>query len=114
MRIALAGTPQIAVPTLEWLLTSKHELVRVFTTSAKPSGRGGQIGKSDVALWCQENTVECIEIAKAEDFQRSLDDIDCVVVIAFGILLPQYVLDQPTHGFINLHFVDFSFIFVYF
>ena len=106
MRIALAGTPQIAVPTLEWLLTSKHELVRVFTTSAKPSGRGGQIGKSDVALWCQENTVECIEIAKSEDFQRNLDDIDCVVVIAFGILLPQYILDLPRHGFINLHFSE--------
>ena len=106
MRIALAGTPQIAVPTLEWLLTSNHELVKVFTTSAKPAGRGGQIVKSDVALWCEENTVECIEIAKTDDFQKKLDDIDCVVVIAFGILLPQKVLDVPTHGFINLHFSE--------
>lgn len=106
MRIALAGTPQIAVPTLEWLLTSNHELVRVFTTSAKAAGRGGQIVKSDVARWCEENTVECIEIAKTEDIQRNLDDIDCVVVIAFGMLLPQKVLDQPTHGFINLHFSE--------
>jgi methionyl-tRNA formyltransferase len=106
VRIALAGTPQIAVPTLEWLLTSNHELVKVFTTSAKPAGRGGQIVKSDVALWCEENTVECIEIAKTDDFQKKLDDIDCVVVIAFGILLPQKVLDVPTHGFINLHFSE--------
>lgn len=106
MRIALAGTPQIAVPTLEWLLTSKHELVRVFTTSAKAAGRGGQIIKSDVARWCEKNGVVCIEIAKTDDFQRELDDIDCVVVIAFGILLPEKVLDQPTHGFINLHFSE--------
>jgi methionyl-tRNA formyltransferase len=106
VRIALAGTPQIAVPTLEWLLASNHELVRVFTTSAKAAGRGGQIVQSDVARWCEENSVDCVEIANTDDFQKKLDDIDCVVVIAFGILLPQEVLDQPTHGFINLHFSE--------
>lgn len=106
MRLALAGTPQIAVPTLEWLLTSNHELVRVFTTTAKVAGRGGRIVRSDVALWCEENSVECIEISKTDDFQQKLDDIDCVVVIAFGVLLPQKVLDLPTYGFINLHFSE--------
>jgi methionyl-tRNA formyltransferase len=106
VRIALAGTPQIAVPTLEWLLTSNHELVRVFTTSAKAAGRGGQVVKSDVARWCEENSIECIEISSLEDFQKKLDDIDCVVVIAFGILLPQKILDQPKYGFINLHFSE--------
>ena len=104
MRIALAGTPQIAVPTLEWLLASEHELVRVFTTSAKPSGRGGQYIKSDVARWCEVNSIECVDISHAEDFNGYLSDIDCVVVIAFGILLPESVLHQPKHGFINLHF----------
>lgn len=106
MRIALAGTPQIAVPTLEWLLTSNHELVRVFTTSPKAAGRGGHIRKSDVALWCEQNSIDCIEIRKSSDFQGNLDDIDCVVVISFGILLSQKILDQPTHGFINLHFSE--------
>ena len=106
MRIALAGTPQIAVPTLEWLLTSDHELVRVFTTSPKAAGRGGHIVKSDVARWCEQKSIDCIEIAKTDDFQANLDDIDCVIVIAFGILLPQDILDQPTHGFINLHFSE--------
>lgn len=106
MRIALAGTPQIAVPTLEWLFTSNHELVRVFTTSPKAAGRGGHLVESDVARWCQENSVDCIEIANAEGFQGKLDDIECVIVIAFGILLPQKFLDQPTHGFINLHFSE--------
>jgi methionyl-tRNA formyltransferase len=94
------------VPTLEWLLTSNHELVRVFTTSPKASGRGGQIVKSDVARWSEENTIDCIEIGKSGDFQGYLDDIDCVVVIAFGILLPQKIRDQPKHGFINLHFSE--------
>jgi methionyl-tRNA formyltransferase len=106
VRIALAGTPQIAVPTLEWLLTSNHELVRVFTTSPKAAGRGGHLVESGVARWCQENSVDCIEIANAEGFQGKLDDIECVIVLAFGILLPQKFLDQPTHGFINLHFSE--------
>lgn len=104
MRIALAGTPQIAIPTLEWLLSSEHELVRVFTTSAKPSGRGGQYIKSDVARWCEVNSIECVDVSRAEDIGGQLSEIDCVVVIAFGILLPQQVLDQPKYGFINLHF----------
>ena len=106
MRIALAGTPHVALPTLEWLSGSEHELVRVFTTSAKPSGRGGRLVKSDVALWCEAKGIECIEISGVQDFEGHLGDLDCVVVIAFGILLPQNVLDQPRHGFINLHFSE--------
>jgi methionyl-tRNA formyltransferase len=106
VRIALAGTPHVALPTLEWLSGSEHELVRVFTTSAKPSGRGGRLVKSDVALWCEAKGIECIEISGVQDFEGHLGDLDCVVVIAFGILLPQNVLDQPRHGFINLHFSE--------
>jgi len=106
VRIALAGTPQVAIPALEWLCTSEHELVRVFTTSAKPSGRGGRTVKSDVALWCERTGIDCIEISRVEDFDGYLSDLDCVVVIAFGILLPQNILDQPKHGFINLHFSE--------
>lgn len=106
MRIALAGTPRVALPTLEWLSSSEHKLVRVFTTSAKPSGRGGRLVKSDVALWCEARDIECIEISGVQDFEGHLGDLDCVVVIAFGILLPQNVLDQPRHGFINLHFSE--------
>jgi methionyl-tRNA formyltransferase len=106
VRIALAGTPHVALPTLEWLSGSEHELVRVFTTSAKPSGRGGRLVKSDVALWCEAKGIECIEISGVQDFEGHLGDLDCVVVIAFGMLLPQNVLDQPRHGFINLHFSE--------
>jgi methionyl-tRNA formyltransferase len=106
VRIALAGTPHVAVPALEWLSNSEHELVRVFTTSSKPSGRGGRLIKSDVALWCDANGVECVEISEVQGFEGYLMDLDCVVVIAFGILLPQHILDQPRHGFINLHFSE--------
>ena len=104
MRIAVAATPHLAIPTLNWLLQSEHDLIRVFTTSPKPSGRGGRLTRSDVAHWCEEKKITCIEISSVSDFTSFLEDLDCVVVIAFGMLLPQNLLDIPQHGFINLHF----------
>ena len=104
MRLAVAATPQVAIPTLEFLLTGEHSLVKVFTTGDKPVGRGRTLTPSDVALWAQRNEIECIKINKASEMTASLDGIDCVVTIAFGILLPQEILDIPAHGFINLHF----------
>ena len=104
MRLAVAATPQVAIPTLEFLLTGEFSLVKVFTTGDKPVGRGRTLTPSDVALWAQRNEIECIKINKASEMADSLDGIDCVVTIAFGILLPQEILDIPAHGFINLHF----------
>lgn len=104
MRIAVAATPHLAIPTLDWLLQSEHELIRVFTTAPKPSGRGGRMTRSDVAQWCEEKKITCIEISSASDFTSLLEDLDCVVVIAFGMLLPQNLLEIPQYGFINLHF----------
>ena len=104
MRIAVAATPHLAIPTLDWLLQSEHDLIRVFTTAPKPSGRGGRLTRSDVAHWCEEKKITCIEISSVSDFTSFLEDLDCVVVIAFGMLLPQNLLDIPQHGFINLHF----------
>lgn len=107
MRIAVAATPDVAIPTLNWLIESDHELIRIYTTKPKPSGRGGRLVKSGVARWCYENSVECVEIADIEDFSshiKSFATLDCVVVISFGLLLPQSLLDIPKFGFINLHF----------
>lgn len=104
MRIAVAATPHLATPTLDWLLQSEHDLVRVFTTAPKPSGRGGRMTRSDVALWCEEKKITCIEISSVSDFTSLLEDLDCVVVIAFGMLLPPKLLEIPKYGFINLHF----------
>jgi methionyl-tRNA formyltransferase len=59
---------------------------------------------SDVAVWANEHGVECIKVSKASEMAEHLDDIDCVITVAFGILLPEEILSIPTHGFINLHF----------
>lgn len=104
MRIAVAATPHLAIPTLDWLLQSEHELVRVFTTAPKRSGRGARMTRSDVAQWCEEKKITCIEISSVSDFTSLLEDLDCVVVIAFGMLLPENLLNIPQFGFINLHF----------
>ena len=104
MRLAVAATPGVAIPTLEHLLTSEHQLVRIFTTGDKPVGRGRSLTETEVAQWAHLHAIECVKVDKAIEMAASLADIDCVVTIAFGILLPQEILDIPSHGFINLHF----------
>ena len=104
MRLAVAATPEVAIPTLEFLLSGTNPLVRVFTTEDKAVGRGRNLTPSDVAIWADDHGVECIKIGKASEMSAHLDDIDCVVTVAFGILLPQEILSIPRHGFINLHF----------
>lgn len=104
MRLAVAATSSVAQPTLEALLKGSHSLVRIFTTSDKPSGRGQHLSQSDVATWAQAHSVDCVKVAQSNQMADQLSDIDCVVTIAFGILLPQEILDLPKYGFINLHF----------
>ena len=104
MRLAVAATPHVAIPTLEFLHSRKGSLVRIFTTEDKAIGRGRSLTPSDVALWANEHGVECIKVGKASGMADHLVDIDCVITVAFGILLPEEILSIPTHGFINLHF----------
>ena len=104
MRLAVAATPHVAIPTLEFLHSSQDSLIRILTTDDKAVGRGRALTASPVATWADENGVECVKVGKASEMAAYLTDIDCVVTVAFGILLPQEILSIPTHGFINLHF----------
>ena len=104
MRLAVAATPDVAIPTLEFLLSGTNPLLKVFTTEDKPIGRGRTMTPSDVAIWAEDHGIECIKVGNALDMAAHLDDVDCVVTVAFGILLPPEILSIPTHGFINLHF----------
>lgn len=104
MRLAVAATPHVAIPTLESLHSGKDSLVRIFTTKDKAIGRGRTLTPSDVAIWADDHGVECIKVGKASEMSDYLNDIDCVVTVAFGILLPPEILLIPRHGFINLHF----------
>lgn len=104
MRLAVAATPDVAIPTLEFLLSGTNPLLKVFTTEDKPIGRGRTMTPSDVAIWAEDHGIECIKVGNALEMAAHLDDVDCVVTVAFGILLPPEILSIPTHGFINLHF----------
>ncbi len=108
MRIVFCGTPEVAVPSLDALVASDHEVVAVVTRPDAPSGRGKRLTPSPVALRAEELELEVLKPQRPrdEDFVARLTEIDpdCCPVVAYGALLPQRVLDVPRHGFVNLHF----------
>ena len=108
MRLVFAGTPQTAVPALDALLASRHEVVAVVTRPDAPAGRGRKVEASPVALRAAAAGLEVLTPARARDpeFLDRLREIgpDCCPVAAYGALLPQAALDIPPHGWVNLHF----------
>jgi methionyl-tRNA formyltransferase len=108
VRIVFAGTPEVALPSLEALLASRHEVVAVLTRPDAPAGRGKRLTPSPVAARAQELGIETLKPTRPRDadFLARLAEIapDCCPVVAYGALLPQRVLDVPARGFVNLHF----------
>jgi methionyl-tRNA formyltransferase len=104
MRIGVAATPEVAIPTLDWLVASEHDLVLVITQPDKPAGRGRTMQQSVVADWALARNIRVVKPTFSADLVGVIDDLDCVVTIGYGVLLPQHILDLPKHGFINLHF----------
>ena len=108
MRLVFAGTPQTAVPALDALLASRHEVVAVVTRPDAPAGRGRKVEASPVARRAAGAGLEVLTPARARDpgFLDRLREIapDCCPVTAYGALLPQAALDIPPRGWVNLHF----------
>jgi methionyl-tRNA formyltransferase len=104
MRIGVAATPDVAIPTLDWLISSEHQVVLVITQPDKPAGRGRALKQSVVGEWASSRGIPVVKPITSEDLIGSIEDLDCVVTIGYGVLLPQHILDLPKHGFINLHF----------
>ena len=108
MRLVFAGTPQAAVPALEALLASRHEVAAVVTRPDAAAGRGLHQVPSPVAVRAAEAGIEVLKPARVrdEEFLSRLRAIapDCCPVTAYGALLPQTALDIPKHGWVNLHF----------
>ena len=67
MRLAVAATPEVALPTLHWLQTSEHDLVRVISQPDKPSGRGQELHASPVSQWASANSIDLVKPAKIEE-----------------------------------------------
>lgn len=104
MRLAVAATPEIAVPTLNWLKTSGHTLVRVISQPDKPSGRGQEMNSSPVSQWAKTNSIELITPTTVLEIDGVLSDLDLLVTIGYGRILPASTLSIPKFGCINLHF----------
>jgi methionyl-tRNA formyltransferase len=108
MRLVFAGTPQTAVPSLEALLASRHDVAGVITRPDAGAGRGRQVGPSPVGLRAAEAGVPVLKPAKPRGpgFLSELRELapDCCPVTAYGALIPQTALDIPRHGWVNLHF----------
>jgi methionyl-tRNA formyltransferase len=108
VRIVFGGTPDVAIPALDALADSRHELVAVVTRPDAPSGRGKKLTASPVAQRAAELGLEVLKPQRPrdEEFLARLTELapDCCPVVAYGALLPQRVLDIPQHGWVNLHF----------
>jgi methionyl-tRNA formyltransferase len=108
VRLVFAGTPQVALPALDAIAASRHELVAVVTRPDAPAGRGRHERRSPVAQWADAHGVRVLQPAKPSepDFLQTLAGLapDCCPVVAYGALVPKSALDIPRHGWVNLHF----------
>jgi methionyl-tRNA formyltransferase len=104
MRIGVAATPDVAIPTLNWLQTSGHDLVRVISQPDRPAGRGQSLKSSAVSQWAIDAGVELVRPRTIEDLNRAIEDLDLLVTVGYGRILPEQSLSLPTFGCINLHF----------
>jgi methionyl-tRNA formyltransferase len=108
VRLVFAGTPATAVPALDALLKSRHEVVAVITRPDAPAGRGRRLTASPVGQRAADAGIEVLKPAKVRDpeFLDRLRAIgpDCCPVVAYGALIPRVALDIPRYGWVNLHF----------
>lgn len=107
LRIVFAGTPDFAARHLAALLSSEHEVIAVYTQPDRPAGRGKKLTASPVKNIALEHNVDVYQPVnfKSDEAKQQLADLnaDIMVVVAYGLLLPQAVLDTPKLGCINVH-----------
>jgi methionyl-tRNA formyltransferase len=107
LRLIFMGTPEFAVPTLRTLAERGHEIVAVYTREAKPAGRGMKLQPTPVEqearrLGIPVLTPTTLKTAEAQQ-EFATHRADAAVVVAYGMILPQAILDTPKLGCFNLH-----------
>lgn len=107
MRIIFAGTPDFAAASLAALLAAGHQIVAVYSQPDRPSGRGRKLTASPVKQLALQHHIpveQPLNFKDPMDRQRLADyQADIMVVVAYGLILPQAVLDTPTFGCLNIH-----------
>lgn len=107
LKIIFAGTPEFAVPTLQMLLQSEHDVVAVYTQPDRPAGRGQHLHASPVKQLAQQHNIPIFQPKTLRDNEtqhvmRALK-ADIMVVVAYGLLLPEPVLTMMPLGCVNVH-----------
>ncbi|MFD1800709.1 methionyl-tRNA formyltransferase [Mixta tenebrionis] len=107
LKIIFAGTPDFAARHLDALLTSGHQIVGVFTQPDRPAGRGNKLTPSPVKQLALQHQLPLFQpkSLRPTESQQLVSDLqaDVMVVVAYGLILPQAVLDMPRLGCINVH-----------
>ena len=107
MRLVFMGTPRFAVPTLEAVLSAGHEVVAVFTQPDRPKGRGQQLATSpvkDCALAHQLRVEQPERVRRPEVVELLASfQAESMVVVGYGQIIPQNIIDLPRLGIINVH-----------
>jgi methionyl-tRNA formyltransferase len=107
MRLIFMGSPAFSVPTLDALTAAGHDIVCVYSQPPKPAGRGKSLRPTPVHTWAQERglNVRTPRSLKSPEEQAAFAALnaDAAIVVAYGLILPQAVLDAPRLGCFNLH-----------
>jgi methionyl-tRNA formyltransferase len=108
MKLVFCGTPNFAVPTLEALLAAGHEVAVVVSQPDKPVGRSGAVNPTPVKVVATAHGIPVLQPEKLkanEELRSTLEAIapDAIIVVAYGRIIPQWMLDLPKHGCINGH-----------
>ncbi len=107
LRIIFMGTPDFSVAALEKLIASRHKVVCVYSQPPRPKGRGHQVQESPVHKAALDAGIEVrtpLNFKKDEDIAAFMAlEADVAVVAAYGLILPQAILDAPVHGCLNIH-----------
>ncbi|MCO6056112.1 methionyl-tRNA formyltransferase [Pseudomonas sp. MOB-449] len=107
LRLVFAGTPEFAAEHLKALLDSRHQVIAVYTQPDRPAGRGQKLMPSPVKQLAVEHGIPVLQPPTLRDPAAQAElkalDADLMVVVAYGLILPQVVLDTPRLGCINSH-----------
>ena len=107
MRIIFMGTPEFAVPTLAALHDAAHEIVAVYTQPPRPAGRGKKLQPSPVQREAEIRHLDVFSPVRLKSHEEQEKfakcEADLAVVAAYGLILPQAILDAPKRGCLNVH-----------
>lgn len=105
LQIAFAGTPELAANVLNKLINSSHSIKAVYTQPDRRAGRGQKTLASAVKNLAKQHNLPVFQPETAAEISqdKQLENVDVLVVVAYGMLLPEIVLKRPTHGCINIH-----------